>query len=142
MPFTPIRKATWDSWRKNANEGELKFASDTLAALNRTLADFNRPFAHRTYQAMLSYIANYPVKSGEDRDDVIKRALADQIGMRIMPKLYGVDLALHQDTFAQVRRNLNEVGDPLLLRAFDSASDREQNKSGFFHWTGFDWNGR
>lgn len=62
--------------------------------------------------------------------------------MRIMPKLYGVDLALHQDTFAQVRRNLNEVGDPLLLRAFDSASDREQNKSGFFHWTGFDWNGR
>lgn len=142
MPFTPIRKATWDSWRKIANEGELKFASDTLAALNRTLADFNRPFAHRTYQAMLSYIANYPVKSGEDRDDVIKRALADQIGMRIMPKLYGVDLALHQDTFAQVRRNLNEVGDPLLLRAFDSASDREQNKSGFFHWTGFDWNGR
>lgn len=142
MPFTPIRKATWDSWRKNANEGELKFASDTLAALNRTLADFNRPFAHRTYQAMLSYIANYPVKPGEDRDDVIKRALADQIGMRIMPKLYGVDLALHQDTFAQVRRNLNEVGDPLLLRAFDSASDREQNKSGFFHWTGFDWNGR
>ena len=142
MPFTPIRKATWDSWRKNANEGELKFASDTLAALNRTLADFNRPFAHRTYQAMLSYIANYPVKSGEDRDDVIKRALADQIGMRIMPKLYGVDLALHQDTLAQVRRNLNEVGDPLLLRAFDSASDREQNKSGFFHWTGFDWNGR
>lgn len=142
MPFTPIRKATWDSWRKIANEGELKFASDTFAALNRTLADFNRPFAHRTYQAMLSYIANYPVKSGEDRDDVIKRALADQIGMRIMPKLYGVDLALHQDTFAQVRRNLNEVGDPLLLRAFDSASDREQNKSGFFHWTGFDWNGR
>lgn len=142
MTFTPIRKATWDSWWKNANEGELKFASDTLAALNRTLADFNRPFAHRTYQAMLSYIANYPVKLGEDRDDVIKRALADQIGMRIMPKLYGVDLALHQDTFAQVRRNLNEVGDPLLLRAFDSASDREQNKSGFFHWTGFDWNGR
>ena len=143
MPLTsPIRKATWDSWRKNANEGELKFASDTLAALNRTLADFNRPFAHRTYQAMLSYIANYPVKPGEDRDDVIKRALADQIGMRIMPKLYGVDLVLHQDTFAQVRRNLNEVGDPLLLRAFDSASDREQNKSGFFHWTGFDWNGR
>ena len=140
MSFTPIRKATWDSWRKNANEGELKLASDTLAALNRTLADFNRPFAHRTYQAMLSYIANYPVKAGEDRDDVIKRALADQIGMRIMPKLYGVDLALHQDTFAQVRRNLSNVGDPLLLRAFDSASDRDQNKSGFFHWTGFDWN--
>lgn len=140
MRFTPIRQETWKSWRKDAKEGELKFASDTLAALNRTLADFNRPFAHRTYQAMLSYIANYPVKSGEDRDDVIKRALADQIGMRIMPKLYGVDLALHQDTFAQVRRTLSNVGDSLLLRAFDSASDRDQNKSGFFHWTGFDWN--
>ena len=141
MPFAPIRKATWDSWRKNANEGELKFASDTLAALNRTLADFNRPFAHRTYQAMLSYIANYPVKSGEDKDDVIKRALADQIGMRIMPKLYGVDLMQHHDTFEQVDRTLREVGDTLLLRAFANASDRDRNKSGFFHWTGFDWNG-
>ncbi len=142
IPFRPLKKSTWTAWHKNANEGELRFASDTLSKLNRTLADFNRPFAHRTFQAMLSYIANYPVKSGEDRDDVIKRALADQIGMRIMPKLYGVDLALHQDTFTQVRSNLVTVGDSLLLRAFDSASDRNQNKSGFFHWTGFDWNGR
>lgn len=142
LPFTPIKKATWDSWRENANEGELKFASDILAALNRTLADFNRPFAHRTYQAMLAYIANYPVKSGEDKDDVIKRALADQIGMRIMPKLYGVDLMQHRDTFENVEKILrNEVKDHLLLQAFTNASDRNRNKSGFFHWTGFDWNG-
>lgn len=141
LPFTPIKKTTWDSWHKNVSEGELKFASDTLAALNRTLAGFNRPFAHRTYQAMLSYIANYPVKPNEDRESVVKRALADQIGMRIMPKLYGVDISQHQDTFAQVRGTLKDVGDSLLLGAFERASDREQNKSGFFHWTGFDWNG-
>lgn len=142
ISFAPLRKATWDSWHKDADEGELRFASETLAALNRTLADFNRPFAHRTYQAMLSYIANYPSKAGEDRDEVVKRALADQIGMRIMPKLYGVDLARHQDTFEHVRSNLAQVGDPLLLRAFDNAADRNQNKSGFFHWTGFDWNAK
>ena len=141
MPFVPIKKVTWDSWRRSASEGELRFASEKLAALNRTLADFNRPFAHRTYQAMLSYVANYPVKSGEDKDDVIKRALADQIGMRIMPKLYGVDLMQHHDTFDQVSSTLREIGDPLLMRAFENASDRDRNKSGFFHWTGFDWNG-
>lgn len=141
ISFTPLKKATWDSWHKNADEGELTFARNVLSALNRTLANFNRPFAHRTYQAMLSYIANYPVKSGEDRDEVIKRALADQIGMRIMPKLYGVDLSLHQDTFIKVQESLQAVDDQLLLRAFDNASDRNQNKSGFFHWTGFDWNG-
>ena len=140
VDFHPLLKTTWDSWRRNASEGELRFASEKLAALNRTLADFNRPFAHRTYQAMLSYIANYPVKPGDDRDDVIRRALADQIGMRIMPKLYGVDLAQHQDTFNQVGSTLREIGDPLLLRAFENASDRDRNKSGFFHWTGFDWN--
>lgn len=140
VDFRPLLKTTWDKWHRNADEGELRFASEKLAALNKTLADFNRPFAHRTFQAMLSYIANYPVKSGEVKDDVIKRALADQIGMRIMPKLYGVDLALHEKTFEQVRGILHEIKDPLLLRAFDSASDREQNKSGFFHWTGFDWN--
>lgn len=141
VPFTPIRKTTWDSWHRDANEGELRFACETLGALNRTLADFNRPFAFRTYQAMLSYIANYPARPGEDRDEVIKRALADQIGMRIMPKLYGVDLMQHHDTFEQVDRTLRDVGDALLLRAFENASDRDRNKSGFFHWTGFDWNG-
>ena len=145
VSFTPLKKSTWNSWHKDANEEELRFAREKLAALNRTLADFNRPFAHRTFQAMLSYIANYPVGPvgpDEDRDDVIKRALADQIGMRIMPKLYGVDLALHQDTFEQVGTTLREVGDTLLLQAFANAADRDRNKSGFFHWTGFDWNGR
>ena len=141
IPFRPLKKATWDSWRKVADEGELQFAAITLNNLNRTLAEFNRPFAHRTFQAMLSYIANYPMKPGEDRDAVIRRALADQIGMRIMPKLYGVDLALHQDTFTAVQRSLQEVSDPLLLTAFRNASDRDLNKSGFFHWTGFDWKG-
>ena len=138
----PLLKTTWDSWHRKADEGELGFAARTLSNLNKILADFNRPFAHRTYQAMLSYIANYPVKPGEDRDEVIKRALADQIGMRIMPKLYGVDLMQHHDTFDQVGNTLREIGDPLLTRAFENASDRNQNKSGFFHWTGFDWNGR
>ena len=142
VTFMPLKKSTWNSWHKDANEEELRFAREKLAALNRTLADFNRPFAHRTFQAMLSYIANYPVGPDEDRDDVIKRALADQIGMRIMPKLYGVDLALHQDTFEQVGATLREVGDTLLLQAFANAADRDRNKSGFFHWTGFDWNGR
>ena len=140
VSFIPLKKSTWNSWHKNAEEAELSFARAKLEALNKTLADFNRPFAHRTFQAMLSYIANYPVKPGEGRDDIIKRALADQIGMRIMPKLYGVDLALHEKTFEQVRGILQEINDPLLRQAFDSASNREQNKSGFFHWTGFDWN--
>ena len=138
----PIKKVTWNSWRRNADEGELGFATRTLSNLNKILAEFNRPFAHRTYQAMLSYIANYPVKPGEDKDDIVKRALADQIGMRIMPKLYGVDIKQHQDTFNNVDKILrNEVKDNLLLHAFEKASDLNQNKSGFFHWTGFDWNG-
>ena len=141
ISFQPLKKATWDSWHQKASEGELKFAMDILDRLNKTLADFNRPFAHRTFQAMLSYIANYPVKPGEDKDAVIKRALADQIGMRIMPKLYGVDLALHQETFTQVGSMLHEVDDKLLRHAFENASDRSLNKSGFFHWTGFDWSG-
>ena len=142
LPFVPIKKVTWNSWRRNADEGELGFATRTLSNLNKILAEFNRPFAHRTYQAMLSYIANYPVKPGEDKDDIVKRALADQIGMRIMPKLYGVDIKQHQDTFNNVDKILrNEVKDNLLLHAFEKASDLNQNKSGFFHWTGFDWNG-
>jgi hypothetical protein len=48
----------------------------------------------------------------------------------------------HRDTFKNVEKIIRiEVKDHLLLQAFTNASDRDRNKSGFFHWTGFDWNG-
>lgn len=136
---SPYLKAeTWASWVKAVESGKFSDAEEKLASLNRVLADLNRPFAYRTYQAMLAYVANYfaPNLAEPDR---INRALADQIGMRIMPKLRGIDLAQNAEVLDRVGSIVAEVGDEPLRQAFSNASDIESNKSGFFQWTGFDW---
>jgi 5-methylcytosine-specific restriction endonuclease McrBC GTP-binding regulatory subunit McrB len=136
---SPYLKAeTWASWVKTVEPGKFSDAEEKLDLLNRVLADLNRPFAHRTYQAMLAYVANYFAPNLAELDR-INRALADQIGMRIMPKLRGIDLAQNAEVLDRVGSIVAEVGDEPLRQAFSNASDIESNKSGFFQWTGFDW---
>ena len=86
---------------------------------------------------------NYPYQAANideaDRLNFYKRPLADQIGMRVMPKLRGLDLAQHAQTLEQVGAIVRQVDDPTLMEAFEKASGRQHNHSGFFHWQGFDW---
>ncbi len=133
-----LRKATWLSWVKQVEPGQYQDAEETLSSLNKVLAEFNRPFAHRTFQAMLSYLANY-FDPELDEAGRVRRALADQIGMRIMPKLRGLDLTQNAETLERVKGIISRLDDPPLARAFARASDREENRSGFFNWSGFDW---
>ena len=133
-----LKAATWASWVQTVEPGRFQDAEAKLASLNRVLADLNRPFAHRTFQAMLAYVANYFAPE-LDEADRINRALADQIGMRIMPKLRGIDLAQNAEVLGRVGSIVAEVGDEPLSQTFRNASDIESNKSGFFQWTGFDW---
>ncbi len=133
-----LKKATWLSWVKQVEPGQYQDAEETLSSLNKVLAEFNRPFAHRTFQAMLSYLANY-FDPELDEAGRVRRALADQIGMRIMPKLRGLDLTQNAETLERVKGIISRLDDPPLARAFARASDREENRSGFFNWSGFDW---
>jgi len=78
---------------------------------------------------MLAYIANYP---HENRREI---ALADQIAMRVMPKLRGLDLDQHKADLGQIAGHIQSL-DPAISRAFGSAMN---NKQGFFRWQGIDW---
>jgi hypothetical protein len=92
---------------------------------------------------MLAYLSNYPYASAnideQNHTEFFKRPLADQIGMRIMPKLRGLDLTLHAQTLENIRSVLNKAGDVTLIDAFNTAIDRQKNRSGFFQWQGMDW---
>ncbi len=144
-----LRRETWNGWQKTVepedlmSDGRFVAAGQILKRLNENLADLGRPFAHRTYQAMLAYLSNYPYESARideyDKNDFYKRPLADQICMRIMPKLRGLDLTLHVQTLASIRAVIGEVSDVNLADAFDNAIDRKKNRSGFFQWQGIDW---
>ena len=140
----------WKSWQNRAlvaadtqPNGRFETAAKTLNQLNGYLADLGRPFAHRTYQAMLSYLAYYPYEA-DNRDEhnlaeFYKRPLADQIGMRVMPKLRGLDLTQHAQTLGNISAVLTQIGDVTLGDAFAAATDRQRNRSGFFQWQGMDW---
>jgi hypothetical protein len=144
-----LRKETWNGWLRALTEkdtqpaGRFNSPAQILKELNNNLADLGRPFAHRTYQAMLAYLSNYPYASAnideQNHTEFFKRPLADQIGMRIMPKLRGLDLTLHAQTLENIRSVLNKAGDVTLIDAFNTAIDRQKNRSGFFQWQGMDW---
>ena len=121
----------WLSWQRvaNANEEPIRTYAERLNGLNEILGHIGRPFAHRTYQAILAYIANYPHENRRER------ALADQIAMRVMPKLRGLDLDQHKGHLVQIAGHISGI-DPAISRAFESAMN---NKQGFFRWQGIDW---
>lgn len=121
----------WTSWYRPANDAiePMSGFAEKLNELNKILGHIGRPFAHRTYQAILAYIANYPL------ENLRQRALADQIAMRVMPKLRGLDLDQHRADLGQIAGHIGGL-DPAISRAFESAMN---NKQGFFRWQGIDW---
>ena len=126
-----LSMAAWRSWQRPSDDTVEPLISykRTLEDLNGMLNHIGRPFAYRTYQAIMAYVANYPYENEWNT------ALADQVAMRIMPKLRGLDLDQHRDSLNQMRRHIDGM-DPALSAAFSSAIGANQ---GFFAWRGIDW---
>lgn len=129
--------ATWEkAWKKSADKAQgLKIGNMPLTAyidgINSILAEIERPFAHRVWQAMRLYVANYP-----DMSDVgIKHAVADQIELKIMPKLNGLQTQGNKvsQAFEQLQNQIDILGDDELTQAFHESRD---NNDIFFKWHG------
>ena len=133
-------KISHSSWSKHRAAG-LKEGSQTgkvvdayLKRLNKVFDLLGRPFGHRTYSATCAYIANHPDGLADEISEM--RSLADQIAMRFLPKLRGLDLHEHQSVISQLRPLIAELNDEAVRKAFDKASDL---KNGYFQWRGIDW---
>jgi 5-methylcytosine-specific restriction endonuclease McrBC GTP-binding regulatory subunit McrB len=137
--WLPMGATTWRQWIKEAAPGTIPgYAQidDLVNRINGTLAQLGRPFGWRTYKAIMAYVANHPdVRFGTDPG---LRPLADQVAMRVMPKLRGVDLVEHGDVFNALGQLIQQVNDRPLRDAFDRA---RQSTQGFFDWRGISWEG-
>jgi len=115
---TRLSWETWSGWIRGTTKGE---PEDRLNEVNEAMAELRRPFGHRLFRAIHAYLANYP---GSEED-----AWADQIAMKIMPRLRGLETDL-----PRVRSGLDRlrtfVPGPL-SSAFDAARAQE-----FFAWAG------
>ena len=133
--MVPISYATWSRWicEPDGNTiANLQQAESMINDINAVLGELGRPFGWRTYKAVLTYLANYPDKEKGNR----MRPLADQIAMRVMPKLRGVDLNEHAEVFNRLQALIQRVDDHVLLTAFDEAKN---SSMGFFNWRGINW---
>lgn len=135
--WAPITTENWQGWitEPDANTiSDFDNIDKLLNDINSTLYQLGRPFGWRTYKAMMTYISNHPSVSIEQQSGL--QALSDQVAMRIMPKLRGLDISENEDIFNQLRSHFGLINDDTLDEAFTNAVD---SKMGFFDWRGISW---
>ena len=124
----------WDKWCVSlaaATDGreDMRFLRDTLLPVGEALDGVGRAYGFRVDQAMKLYVLNYP---GNYRE-----AVSDQIEMKILPKLNGMEL--QNPHFATVKQAISDAiaktSDMKLQIAFDEACRQDMGAT-FFKWRG------
>lgn len=128
-----LSRSTWESWLVAANQHNSDSA--TKEALNSMVAimkEFQRPFGHRLGKSILSYVANYPSTS---HNVGARHALADQVEMRLLPKLRGVEV--DNQAFTKLLELTDKtLGDEALAEAIQNSMRNAEDGTGQFVWMG------
>ncbi|MCQ2402918.1 MAG: AAA family ATPase [Lentisphaeria bacterium] len=104
---------------------------NVMDPINECLAKVGRPFAHRVWQAMESYVSNYPIHSEEGQ----RNAIADQLEMKILPKLNGLEKERPEvrEALKAIQGEMDKLKDEELSQVF---TDAQKDESIFFQWHG------
>lgn len=132
---------TWRSWARPLPDGPLRGRADeVIARLARIMQGFGRPFGHRLRDAMLAYVANYPVETPTGGDGTLdmRVPLADQIELRLLPKLRGVEIERHAEAFDALEALLRtDLDDSVFADALNKRREElMQGTGGLFVWNG------
>ena len=126
----------WETWLRNISDLgsddqlDVQKHIDKLLDLMRRL---RRPIGHRLGQAIMAYVSNYP-QDLEFRDN--RLPLADQVELRILPKLRGVEIDTAQGDLDHLRRYVEEdLDDGALAEAISDSMEASRN-TGQFAWRG------
>lgn len=126
----------WRSWvRPVANVEGDHFVTENIDRMVGLMKGFKRPFGHRLGRAIMAYVANY---SSFDRTEDVRVPLADQVEMRLLPKLRGIEVEDGNDhAFSEL---MSFVGDTLrddsLAKAIEDSIRSAKEGSGQFVWNG------
>lgn len=127
-----IDAKTWARWSVQPTDvpdtdERISFLSEVLTPVADALDRVGRPYGFRVDLAMKAYIANYPGPK--------EHAVADQIEMKILPKLNGLELDM--DGFDGAKQALldaiDRTRDARLKSAFEKSCPRGAT---FFKWRG------
>lgn len=131
-----LSAARWRSWVKPVSSVEADhLVTDSVDRMVGLMKGFKRPFGHRLGRAIMGYVANY---SSFDRTQDLRVPLADQVEMRLLPKLRGIEVEDGNDhAFLEL---MSFVGDTLqddhLAKAIEDSIRSAKEGSGQFVWNG------
>ncbi|MGI0480813.1 AAA family ATPase [Geminocystis sp. CENA526] len=135
-PPIPTEYLSWNDfkgWMNEPIQGNTDRVKYYIDRANTIMEQLGRPFAHRVYQSIAKYVANYP--NANNDQSIMKSAIADQFGQKLLPKLRGImvddsNVKPHLDSLKSL---INELQDEPLNRAFDKACEGQY---GQFQWKG------
>ena len=98
-PQPMLERKKWDKWlcyRSDLKEEEIEKYKEAVEAISHCLEQAGRALGHRVWQAIESYMANYPgVRATQAEDEARAKALRvafeDALVHKVMPKLRGIE---------------------------------------------------
>ena len=98
-PGPMLERNQWNEWlcqRSNLSEEEVGKYKKTVEEISHSLEHAGRALGHRVWQAIESYMANYPgVRESQAEDEAqlqaLRRAFEDALVHKVMPKLRGIE---------------------------------------------------
>lgn len=130
-----LSRSTWQGWVRPISEANRRGpVSANIETMVDLMKDFKRPFGHRLGRAMMAYVANYPEVGGAQP---VQDALADQVEMRLLPKLRGIEVEQAGPQFSKLRSFVeNDLGDGVLAQAISESMQHAADTTGQFVWSG------
>jgi hypothetical protein len=130
-----LSRKTWEGWVRPVSEAQRDArVGQHVNTMVEIMKNFKRPFGHRLGRAMMAYVSNYPDAEGARR---VEDALADQVEMRLLPKLRGVEVDAAAPQFSHLQKFVKqELGDELLAQAILDSIELATNTTGQFVWSG------
>lgn len=134
-PTQALSRKAWSKWVRTSAEVE-KNASvlQSVETMVDMMRDFKRPFGHRLGRSIMAYVANYPQIEGARLPN---DAIADQVEMRLLPKLRGVEVDAAAEQFARLKDFAGDtLGDEVLAEAIETSLQLASETTGQFVWNG------
>ena len=134
-PSEAISRKVWEAWLREPSTlgGADEAVGRRLERLVELMRGLGRPIGHRLGRAIMAYVANYP-REGER--PAVDAAIADQVEMRLLPKLRGVEVELAGNALEQLRDFVErDLSDPVLAQAITDSVDASRD-TGQFAWRG------
>lgn len=134
-PTLALSRSTWQGWVRPITSADRRgHATQQVEKLVDLMKAFKRPFGHRLGRAMIAYVANYPEVEGAR---AFEDAIADQIEMRLLPKLRGIEVEMATAEFSRLIGLVrDEFGDDKLAEAIEASIQLANDGTGQFVWTG------